>query len=207
MSRLTPQEIREQEFKQSALGYSKEQVHEFLDQVADELEALIRESNEIHVENKEARITLKTYMNVEDKLQETLVLAQKTATDTLRNAQDEADNIIRKANTEKDALLFSAKEDLADLQDQIKKLISLKETIIFKLKNNLKSNIELIDTTFAKEEDLGNLLGDDALKDERIVDFSQSDLIVEDLENEEDTEPEITEDPTIEFEEPEDFTS
>ncbi len=87
MGRLTPQDIKDQEFKQSPLGYSKDQVNDFLEKIADELETLIRESNEIHLENKEARLALTTYRNVEDRLKETLLLAQKTAQETLKNAQ------------------------------------------------------------------------------------------------------------------------
>jgi len=108
MGRLTPQNIREQEFKQSALGFNRDQVNEFLGEIAEELETLIREANELHVENKEARLTLQTYLNVEDSLKETLLLAQKTGQETIRSAQGEADIIVRKANTERDALLFTA---------------------------------------------------------------------------------------------------
>ena len=115
MGRLTPQDIRDQEFKQSPLGYSKDQVNEFLEELADELETLIRESNEILVENKEARLALTTYMNVEDSLKETLLLAQKTAQETLKTAQNEADTVLRKANTEKEALLFTAHQDIAQI--------------------------------------------------------------------------------------------
>jgi len=199
MARLTPQEIREREFKQSALGFSREQVHEFLNDVAEELEALIRESNEIHAENREVRLALKTYMNVEDSLKETLLLAQKTAQETIRNAQTEADTIIRKANTEKDALLFSAKEDLHEVQTEIRELAAHRDEILVKLKSLLRSNLEVLEEVYSmREKSASDQQPMIHLGDERIVDFSQSDLAVEDL-------PKI-EDPEIEMDDAEDFS-
>ncbi len=198
MGRKTPQEIREYEFKQAPLGYSKDQVHQFQDDVAEELETLIRESNELHVENKEARLAIKTYKNVEEGLKETLLLAQKTAQDTLKNAQKEADNIIRKANTDKNALLHSAKEDLSQIQNDIRELISTRDSILIKLKHVLRSNLEVLDEVFTEKDKEEALLGTPTLKDERIVDFSQSDLVVEDL-SQEDSEDETSE---IQIDEP-----
>lgn len=198
MGRLTPLEIREHEFKQSPLGYGKDQVHQFLDDIADELEALIRESNEIHVENKEARLTLATYMNVEDSLKETLLLAQKTAQDTLRSAQEEAQTIIRKATTEKEALLFSAKEDLSQVQNEITKLHAQRNSILIKLKNSLRTNLEVLEDEFSDKEVQNSQGLASNLNDERIVDFSMSDLVVEDLVQKE-------EPPEIIIEETEDF--
>lgn len=199
MARLTPQEIREHEFKQSALGFSREQVHDFLDQVAQELEALIRESNEIHAENKEARLTLKTYMNVEESLKETLLLAQKTAQETLRSAQTEADTILRKAKTEKDALLFTAKEDLHEVQAEIRDLEVRRNEMLIKLKSLLRSNLEVLEeATPAGDEIRDSTAHSLSLGDERIIDFSQSDLVVDDLDE--------ADEPEIERIDPEDFS-
>ena len=181
MGRLSPQDIRDRDFKQAPLGYSKDQVNEFLEEIADELETLIRESNEIHVENKEARLALTTYINVEDSLKETLLLAQKTAQETLRNAQNEADIVIRKANTEKEALLFATQGDLSRLQHEIRKLQARRDAILVKLKSHLRSNLEVLEEEFSnKDDDESFSMGSD-MGDERIVDFSKNDLVVEDL--------------------------
>ncbi|MBT3254242.1 MAG: DivIVA domain-containing protein [Candidatus Marinimicrobia bacterium] len=190
MGRLTPQDIRDQEFKQSPLGYSKDQVNEFLEELADELETLIRESNEIHVENKEARLALTTYMNVEDSLKETLLLAQKTAQETLKNAQNEADTVLRKANTEKEALLFTAHQDIAQIQNDIRKLQAQRDSMLIKLTSSLRSNLEVLEEEFSNKDDQESFAGDTGLGEERIVDFSKNDLIIDDLPQEHD-EPEI----------------
>ncbi|NQT63810.1 MAG: DivIVA domain-containing protein [Candidatus Marinimicrobia bacterium] len=199
MGRLTPQDIRDQEFKQSPLGFSKDQVNEFLEEIADELETLIRESNEIHIENKEARLALTTYMNVEESLKETLLLAQKTAQETLKNAQNEADIIIRKANTEKEALLFTAHQDISQIQHEIRKLQAQRDSMLIKLKSSLRSNLEVLEEEFSNRDDQESFVGDTGSSDERIVDFSKNDLIIDDL-------PQEHEEPEINIMDTEDFT-
>ncbi len=189
MGRLTPPDIREHEFKQSALGYNRNQVNELLAEIADELEALTRESNKINLENKEVRLVLKTYMNVEDKLKETLELAQKAGQETLRNAHKEADTILLKANTEKNALLHSAKEDLSIVQHDIRKLRAKRDSMLVKLKSILRSNLELLEEEFSDD---ALLLPPAKQPNERIVDFSKTDLIVDDL-------SEMAETPKINF--------
>jgi len=201
MGRLTPQEIRDHDFKQSPLGYSRDQVQQFLNEVAKVLEALIRESNEIHVENKEALLLLQTYKNVEENLKETLVLAQNTARDTVRNSQNEAETIIRKANLEKDALLFSAKEDLSRVQNEIRRLQSHRDSILIKLKNGLRSNLEILEEEFSGDKDLEKSFSEAKTPgDERIVDFSKTDLAMEDLEH-------LNEEPEIIINDAEDFSN
>ncbi len=200
MGRLTPQEIRDHDFKQSPLGYSRDQVQQFLDEVAKELEALIRESNEIHVEKKEALLLLQTYKNVEDNLKETLLLAQSAARETLRNAQNEAETVIRKANLEKEALLFSAKEDLSRVRNEIRKLQSHRDLILIKLKNGLRTNLEILETEFSGEEDVEKSFANaEPFSDERIVDFSKPDMLVDDL-------PPENEEPEIIIDDAEDFS-
>lgn len=182
MGRLTPEDIRQQEFKQSALGYNKEQVEDFLDGVAKEIETLTQEFNTLYAENKESKLALQTYGNVEDSLKETLLLAQKTAQESIRNAQGEADAIMRNAETEKNALLFAAKENLSEIQNDVQKLKSKRETVLIKLKALLRTNLEMINDEFSTAEaDDELLMGPEENNDERIVDFSKADLVVDDL--------------------------
>lgn len=185
MARLSAQDIRDMEFKQSALGYNREQVGEFLNAVADELENLTRELNELFQEHKEARLKLQTYANVEESLRETLQQAQATAQDALKNAREEARNILRKAQNEKDALLFSAKEDLTALQSDIRGLKAHRDEILTRLKSLLKSNLEVLEDVAREMAAAADPEDDLSFSDETIMDFSQADLAVEDLPREE----------------------
>lgn len=172
------EKIQEISFKQSALGYSRDQVHEFLDEVALEYEKLEKQCGELLQENQEAFLKLETYKNVEESLKETLLLAQKTAQETIRSAQKEADAIQQKAQVEKEALLFSAKETLADTQMEIRKLEVERSQLLLKLRSLLKTSLEQLEAEYPESQP-GT--PQTTLDDERIIDFSRRDLVIEDL--------------------------
>ena len=91
MARITPLDIRKQEFKKSSFGFSREQVTHYLEQVADEVEELIRENNELRKEYGKLREKLSSYRNVEQSMNEALVLAKDSAKKTLVAAQKESE--------------------------------------------------------------------------------------------------------------------
>jgi cell division initiation protein len=185
MARITPLDIRKQEFKKSSFGFSREQVTHYLEQVADEVEELIRENNELRKEYGKLREKLSSYRNVEQSMNEALVLAKDSAKKTLVAAQKESEAVVQKAMTEKDALLFSAKEELSRLQRDIHTLRIKRDGILMKLKAVLKNHIEALELEFADPDD------DDAEQpliqsdpDEKIVDFSQGDVPLSEIEEE-----------------------
>ncbi len=182
MGRLSPQDIREREFKQSALGYSREQVGQFLEEVADELENLTQDFNTLHQEHKEAQRALQTYSNVEESLKEVLTQAKDTARDSVQIAREEANTIAKKAQVEKEALLFSAKEDLAAIQADIRNLRAKRDEMLTKLKSILRSNLDILNELHSDAKS-SNDSSDDAIEfgEERIIDFSKADMAVEDL--------------------------
>jgi len=80
-------------------GYSVEEVDDFLDEITVDYEKLYKENTELRAEIEKSKSDLERYKNIEQTLQNTLVIAQKTADDIKSNAQDEADNIIKNARS------------------------------------------------------------------------------------------------------------
>lgn len=95
---LTPLDIENKKFqKQMMNGYNVDEVDDFLDQITVDFEKIYKENTELRAEMERSKLDLEKYKNIEQTLQNTLVMAQKTADDIKNNAQDEADNIIRNA--------------------------------------------------------------------------------------------------------------
>jgi len=185
MGRLTPLDIRKMEFKQSALGFSREQVTQYLETVADEVEELIREGNELRKENGKLQEKLSSYRSVEQSMNEALVLAKDSAKKTTLAAQKEADAVLQKAATEKDALLFSAKQELGKLQSDIHAMKIRRDGILMKLRTILQNHLDVINHEFEDNREApaeAPLVQNEG--DERIIDFSQPDVSFADLEEE-----------------------
>ena len=187
MARLTPLDIRKMEFKQSPLGFGREQVTSYLESVADEMEELIRENNELRKEAGRLQEKLGSYRNIEQSMNEALVLAKDSAKKAVLSAQKEAETIIQKGTIEKDALLFSAKEELNAMQRDIQTLRSRRDGMLIKLRSVLKNHLEVLEMEF-DEDDAENIerpLIHEA-DGERIIDFSQADVSVGDIQGETD---------------------
>lgn len=193
MARITPLDLRKQEFKQSALGLNRDQVHEFLEMVAEEMETLIREKSEAQEEVKDLQTKLDRYSEIEKSMNSALVMARESANQAVKAAEKEAEAVLAQARTEKNALLFSAKDELNAIQNEIRDLKLKRDGFIMNFKTILKTHLEALQAEFSRD---AVMLTEEARPDEtkapsaktdeaeRIIDFSQSDLTISDLDEE-----------------------
>lgn len=142
---LKPLDIQNEKFKSTLLGYSKDEVDDFLDNIIKDYESL-------HIENKEmkSRINLLVeqvgkYKELEENLKDAVVVAQTTGDQVVKNAEQEATNIIDSANLEKIRIINEAEEKIEKLKTEYDVL--RKEVYIFKTRfeSFLKSQLITID--------------------------------------------------------------
>jgi cell division initiation protein len=125
-------------------GYDADEVDAFLSMVADELELLIREKNQVNDELIKLRTQLKDYQQVEQTLRDTLMKAQNTVEESRANSRREAEIIIHEAELQAEHIVKEAKESLKDLKNEIYMLQVQKESFAKRLKHLLESQIELL---------------------------------------------------------------
>src|SRR6476660_1155403 len=124
---LSPQRIRDTEFKSVRRGYDPGEVDTFVDEVATALEAAQNEATameararaavarlqELSREGGEAAEappdTVKVHVDEAETISRTLLLAQRTADATVAEAQAEADGLARTARGEADRLVADAR--------------------------------------------------------------------------------------------------
>ena len=99
---ITPLDIENKKFsKQMMNGYSVEEVDEFLDDLTVDYTKNYREATELKAKVDELTKSLEHYKNIEATLQNTLVMAQKTADDVKNIAKQQADQIVNVPGTGK----------------------------------------------------------------------------------------------------------
>ena len=198
MVRITPLDLRKQEFKQGALGLNRDQVHEFLELAAEEMENLIQEKNELQERLKIQKTELDKYKDIEKAMHSALVMAKDSAGKAVKSAEKEAAATIEKARTEKNALLFSAREQLSDLQNQIHALKLKRDGFIMNFKTILRTYQEALEIEFSRgtvldremqtaPHGVANIV--EPGSEERIIDFSKTDLTISDLSDKEEAKP------------------
>lgn len=97
---ITPNEIKNQEFTKGILGYSESEVDKYLDDIIESYEKMFNENNELKDKVLALTEKLEQYGNLEETLKETLLVAQKTATEIVQTSKDKADVMINEAELE-----------------------------------------------------------------------------------------------------------
>ena len=142
---ITPLDIENKKFsKQMMNGYSVEEVDDFLDDLTVDYTKIYKENSEQKTQIEELSKSIEHYKTIEETLQNTLVMAQKTAEDVKNVAKQQADQILNEARG-------NAQTQVKELENQImnknKELDDIKKQFdIYKAKMEslLISQLELL---------------------------------------------------------------
>ncbi|MBQ3145598.1 MAG: DivIVA domain-containing protein [Clostridia bacterium] len=142
---ITPLDIENKRFgKQKIGGYNVNEVDDFLDELTLEYGKLYKENAELKSQREELDSNVGKYRNIENTLQNTLVMAQKTADEITAVAKQQAEQIIKdaeyKAKTSVDELnmqILTKERELEDLKKQF-------EVYKAKMESLLISQLELL---------------------------------------------------------------
>ncbi len=106
---LTPMDIQNKKFERALRGYSMEEVDDFLDQLARDIEAMIRENLELKDQFDQVNEKISTYHKLEETMHNAIMVAQEAADEVKQNANREADLIRREAEREAQRILEDAR--------------------------------------------------------------------------------------------------
>jgi len=110
---ITPLDIENKRFsKQMVNGYNVDEVDEFLDEITADYEKIYKENKELKENAEVLNNDVGQYKNIESTLQNTLVIAQKTADEIQNVAKQQAEQIIKDAE-------YQAKTKIDELNTQI----------------------------------------------------------------------------------------
>jgi cell division initiation protein len=144
--KLTPLDIRKQEFKRVMRGYDPVEIDTFLEMVAAEFEELLKSQKDMRDRAIELEVQLKDYRMIEKTLQQTLLQAQETTGKAYEAARKEAELIVREAEQKATASLTGAQADLAALKREIDELAMRKASLIQQLRVILSAELDLLKT-------------------------------------------------------------
>jgi cell division initiation protein len=105
---LTPLDIHNKEFGRRLRGYDEDEVNEFLDQIIKDYEALIRENKELQNQVQMLQEKLGHFVNIEETLSKTIIVAQEAADELKTNAKKESQLIIKEAEKNADRIINEA---------------------------------------------------------------------------------------------------
>ncbi|MGN7357705.1 DivIVA domain-containing protein [Paenibacillus sp. SAF-054] len=141
---LTPLDIHNKEFSRRLRGYDEDEVNEFLDQVIKDYESVIRENKELHNQMMSLQERLDHFLNIEETLSKTIIVAQEAADEVKNNAKKEAQLIIKESEKNADRIInesLSKSRKIAMEVEELKKQASIYRT---RFRTLVEAQLELL---------------------------------------------------------------
>ena len=93
--RITPLDVRKQEFKRGMRGFDCDEVRAFLTTLADEYEAVLVDNKQLRERVLEQDEKLAEYRNLEQTLRDTLMTAERVSQEARDNARKEGELLLQ----------------------------------------------------------------------------------------------------------------
>lgn len=155
--KITPLEIKQQEFKKVMRGYDTVEVDTFLDMVSNEFEKLLTDAREYEKRVVGLEAELSNFKEVESTLKQTLMNVQETSGKSLENSKKEAILIRKEAEIEVQKMIEKARHERDAMKEEVITLRTQKQSLISRLRHVLTSQLELMDVLELDDADMSKL--------------------------------------------------
>ena len=148
--KLSPIDVRQQQFKLKFRGFDVEEVDSYLELIANELEELNRENETIKKDLKKMEQEIEGYKRAESDLRKAIASAQDFKKDAIEKANQEAQIIIKQSEIKATEMLKSAEGKLFRMEKDIAELKSKKMQFEVQMRAMIENHLKLLDM-FGKE--------------------------------------------------------
>jgi cell division initiation protein len=142
--KLTPLDIRKQEFRKTLRGFDPIEVQTFLEMVGEEYEQVLQENKHLNNRIIELETKLKDFQETEKNLRETLLNVQEVKKQSEESSRRQADLLIKEAELKALEIIELARKQARKMRDEVSILKTQKESFINRLRQILISQIELL---------------------------------------------------------------
>ena len=151
--RLTPVDVRAQEFSRAAWGYSASDVEDFRERLAEEMERLARERVALEERLHNFREQLKSLREREKAINDAVMMAQELRDATKKSAQQEAELIIREAHSKAENIVQESRSTEAALRQDIEDAQHQFTSYVAAFRRLLDRHLAEVDALEAHERD------------------------------------------------------
>ena len=145
MQKITPVDIQHKSFKRALQGYDRAEVDQFLDEVIETLEDDAQKNAALEAEIADLKERISHFKAMEESLQNTLVLAQRTADEVKASAHKEADLIKEQARLSAEREVANYNDAIADVRREHQRTIEAAEKAKSELRSLLTTHLALLE--------------------------------------------------------------
>lgn len=142
---LTPLDVRRYDFGTALRGYDKARVDQFREQVADELERLTRQNQELDAKARTIAEQLKTFRERDKAINDALVSAQQLRGEMREQAERERELALREARAEAERMLDEARTEVRRLEDEVAALARVRHAYLAQLRSIVQRQLAELD--------------------------------------------------------------
>ncbi len=142
--RLSPLDIRKQEFARKMRGYDADEVQAFLNMVSQEWEDMLDAMRRLEQQVAAAEQRLSHYQRVEEALQETLRVTRETNQQSLDVARQKAESILAEAQRQAEEIKRAAERQRVSMRQEVSNLFQRQDEIVIRLRSFLMSEMEML---------------------------------------------------------------
>lgn len=144
--RITPLDVRKQEFKRSMRGFDADEVRAFLVMLADEYEAVLVDNKQLRERVLEQDEKLAEYRNLERTLRDTLMTAERVTQEARDNARKQGELLVEEARQRVAQTLAEGRQQLEDLRREALALHREKEAFLGRFRSLAEAQIQFVET-------------------------------------------------------------
>jgi cell division initiation protein len=145
MEKITPVDIQHKSFKKALQGYERADVDRFLDEIIETLEDEAQQRAALEAEIADLKERVSHFKAMEESLQNTLVLAQRTADEVKASAHKEADLIREKARLAGEREIAGFNDAIAEVRREHQRSVEGAEKARSELRSLLMTHLALLE--------------------------------------------------------------
>ncbi|MBR6647663.1 MAG: DivIVA domain-containing protein [Clostridia bacterium] len=177
---FTADEIRQITFEKVMRGYRPEDVESFMENIADEFEALEKEKRDLEEKLYLLAEKVEQYKAEEESIKTTLINAQRLGESIVSDARVKADNVIREATIKKNDIISSAYNEIEGTEEVLnrlrKEVSDFKRNILSLYKTHIESLSTLPDER--AEEQHEEIVEEEPVQEETVMDEPVQEAVV-----------------------------
>jgi cell division initiation protein len=136
--KIAPIDIAHRAFTRKMMGYDPDEVTDFLRSVAEEMEHLIRERNEMREALREKEMTIMEYKERDELLKSTITTATRMSEKIQSDAEREAKLILNDAKQKSEMIVRDSRESLQKVFSEISDL----KKVRMQFENNIRAVVQ-----------------------------------------------------------------
>jgi cell division initiation protein len=153
--KIAPIDIRQQRFAVKFRGFDPQEVDSFLEMVADELEELARENDQLKEKVRKFQREIEDLRLGESDVKKTLLAAQTLKEEMSSNARKEAELIVRDAQSKASELVHSTKSAATAAQEELGGMLRRKKQLILNMRSMLETHLRMLEMEEKSDKTLG----------------------------------------------------